>query len=223
MEITVQGEAQAAFPPERATVHIMLGFEGPSKEQALAQTTELVGRFSAAVMELRSGEQAPVTWSAVDAIGTRSWRPYSQSGQVMPLRYAASCRTKTKFRDFVALSRFIDQWGGRDGVTVNFVEWALTEQARIREEERVLVRAVEAARLRAQTMATAAGAGTVRFLQLADPGLLTEGRPEVADMALTARAMAPGSPFGGGGEGINLQPEDVELFAQVQARFSANS
>lgn len=218
MQLTVLGEATAAFAPQRATVHLQLGFEGPDKERALARTTELAVEFAAAIDRLRQQQPAPITWSAMLPIGTRSWRPYAQDGTIKPLRHGASCRVEIKFCDFRALSAFIDAWGGRDGVSVGHVEWTLTEANRIHEEGQVLARAVEAARQRAQTMATAAGAGAVRFVELADPGLLAAGlQAEAVGYAKMARGAAHD------GEGANIVPEDVELAASVHARFSAEA
>lgn len=219
MQLTVHGQATAAFPPERATVHLALGFEGSDSQQVLAATTALATEVASHLAALRSQQPSPTTWSAVLAIGTRSWRPYSQDGVVLPLRHAASCEVKVKFRDFAALSRFIDAWGGREGVSVGAVEWTLTEASRVREEDRVLARAVEAARYRAQTMATAAGSGQVRFLEVADPGLLDRGaQTEAASFAMSVRGKGAA-----GGEGVSLVPEDVELQASVHARFAAES
>ena len=133
------------------------------------------------------------------------------------MRHSAACRAKVKFRDFRALSQFIDAWGSRDGVTVEWVEWTLTEERQRREAD-VLARAVENAKSRAQTMATAAGAGEVRFLELSDPGLL--GTTPVSESFAQARAMKAYD--ASGGEGVDLQPEDVELNAQVQARFTTD-
>lgn len=221
MQITVTGEATAAFRPERATVHLDLGFEAADQESAVQRATVLANEFAAHVDELAGLDPAPTTWSALLPIATRHWRPYSQDGTVLPMRYAASATAKVKFQDFQALSRFIDGWGSRPGVTVAFVEWSLAQEARTREEVAVLSRAVDAARTRAQTMADAAGAGTVRFLEIADPGLLVDGTAE-ANYGTSAKMMRASYDGGAPGEGVNLQPEDVELEARVHARFTTD-
>lgn len=219
MQITVLGEATAAFRPERATVHLELGFEAPDQQTAVQRATVLANEFAAHVDELRGLHPAPVTWSALLPIATRHWRPYSHDGAVLPMRHGAAASAKVKFQDFQALSRFIDVWGSREGVTVAFVEWNLTQDARRREEAAVLSRAVENARDRAQVMADAAGAGQVRFLEIADPGLLVDGAAE-ANYGASAKMMR--AAYDGGGEGVNLRPEDVELEAHVHARFTTD-
>lgn len=220
MQITVQGQATASLPPERATAHLELGFEGPDKQGVLARTTELANEFGAYLEWLKGLDPSPTTWSALLPIGTRSWRPYSNDGKVQPVRHAASCWAKVKFSDFRALAKFIDQWGGREGVSLRNVEWALTEAAREREEEGVLTRAVASARARAQTIATAAGAGEVRFLELADPGLLPDAGP--AQESYSSAKMMRSMDGGMGGEGVDLRPEDVDLEARVHARFTTD-
>ncbi|AQP45877.1 SIMPL domain-containing protein [Tessaracoccus flavus] len=221
MQITVQGEATASFPPERATVHLELGFEGPDKAAALQRATQLANELGSHLERLAQMTPSPTTWSAILPIGTRSWRPHSNDGAVLPLRYAASCRAKVKFSDFRALAQFIDQWGGVDGVSVRQVEWTLTERAKRKEEEAVLARAVEVARARAQTIATAAGSGQVRVIDIADPGLLGQGlvAQESHGSAAMMRSLYDG---GAQGDGVDLRPEDVDLVARVHARFTTD-
>ncbi|MDO5736225.1 MAG: SIMPL domain-containing protein [Propionibacteriaceae bacterium] len=219
MQIAVVGHAHASFPPERATLRMRLGVEGSDKQAALEHTTFLVQGFSTVVDQLKDMAPSPITWAAVAPIGTRSWRPWSQDGAVLPTRHSAYCVVQLKFHDFHALARFIDQWGGRSGVTVEAVEWTLTEQRREAEETNVLARAVVQAHARATTMARAAGEQGVRFLELADRGLLND-RPYSEDSMAYGTAMR--SVAMDDSEGITIAPEDVELDVTVHARFSTD-
>ena len=105
------------------------------------------------------------------------------------------------------------------GVTVNHVEWALTEATRATQEAEVLRRAVVDARSRAQAMATAAGQGEVRWVELADPGLLQGGARPTGAETYTATAMRAGKADAGGG--TDVVPEDIAWQVQVHARFAA--
>lgn len=221
MEITVVGTGRAALRPERATIHLTAGFEGGDKAQVLRRATELVQALTAELARLRDHESRPTTWSAVLPMGTRSWRPWSDQGTVLPMRYAASSNLRIKFRDFEALAGFADAWGAVDGVTLGHVEWALTEARQRETDERVRSEAVADARARAQVYATAAGGGVVRCVQVADPGLLVEGHAEAAPMAMMARGYAA-KDVGGGQGGIEIAPEDVVTEALVHARFVAD-
>ena len=218
MEITVVGTARASLPPERATLHLSLGHEGGDKAQVLEATTDLVRAFAAYVEELRSASPSPTTWSAILPIRTHAWRPWSDQGQVLPLRHSATAEARLKFREFAALATTVDAWGGRDGVGVTRVEWALTEATRTTQEAEVLRRAVADARTRALTMAQAAGFPDVRWVSLADPGLLPEGGRADAVPATAASFRAMKAESEGGAA---IAPEDIAWQTDVHARFAA--
>lgn len=225
MEISVRGTASTKLAPERATLTVTASAEGPNKAKVLADTTALVQRLSAEIERLRSAPDEPVTWSAVLPIGTRSWRPWSDKGKVLPLQYAANATIRLRFRDFRALAAFADAWGGVEGVTLGRVEWTLTDEVRKDTERAVLAEAVGEARDRAQVLATAAGAGEVTCVQLADPGLLVSVVNEAAMSgqpmyALRGRAGAAGDM--GGDEGIEIAPQEIEVEAVIEARFAAD-
>lgn len=219
MQITVVGHAHGAFRPERATLRMRLGVEGTDKQAVLEHTRLLVQGFTTVVDQLKGMSPCPTTWSSVAPIGTRSWRPWSKDGTVLPTRHAAHSLVQLKFWDFQALARFIDQWGGRSGVAIDGVDWTLTEERRRSEEEKVLAQAVVQAQARATTMARAAGETGVRFLELADKGLLAAGsdspEPILYGSAMRS-ASAPDS------DDVTIAPEDIELDATVHARFSTD-
>lgn len=219
MDITVAGTGTASLRPERATIHLTAGFEGPEPQEPLSRTTDLVQRMTESLADLRSTVPSPTTWSAVLPIRTRAWRPYSTKGTVMPLVHGASASVQAKFRDFGALASFVDRWAGVEGITVVGVRWALTEATRQEQERRVLVRAVEQARDRALVIARAAGAGDVRVLEVADPGLLGDNRTATTQPSALAGRATAASPASSTGP-VDLAPEDVELSAVVHARFA---
>ena len=221
MEITVSGTGRSSLRPERATLHLTAGFESGDKAEAMSEATRVVNELSADLRRLKELDPSPTTWSAVLPIGTRSWRPWTDSGNLVPMRHSAHARIMVKFRDFPTLAGFADHWGGRPGVTLGHIEWTLTETRQKETERSVLAQAVEVARERAQVLATAAGAGEVRCLEVSDPGMLghrTEGEP----MMLAASRSAYAKDAGGGGEGIEIAPEDVDVEATVHARFTAD-
>jgi uncharacterized protein YggE len=219
MELTVVGTARASLAPERATLHLTLGHEGGDKAEVLRATTALVQSFAAYVDELRSADPSPTTWSVIQPIRTRSWRPWSDKGQVLPLRHAASSGVQVKYRDFRALAASVDAWGALAGVSVDRVEWALTEATRTAQEAEVLRRAVADARTRALTMARAAGYDDVRWVELADPGLLQSGGRDVGGGPVAAASYRAAKAESGGG--AEVAPEDIAWQVEVHARFTA--
>lgn len=217
MDVTVIGFHEYSVPPERATVHLVCGFEGDALASVVDETNRLVSSVNDELQHLRTGVVGAVTWHAVGPLGTRSWRPFNNQGVVMPLRHAATVRVQAKFRDFEALSRFTTEWGARDGVRVDTVEWALTEARRAELQAEVLAAAVADARRRALVIARAAGAGEVETVEVADPGLLSGLAGGVPDlprpMAAAMRSQAGADPSG------VIVPEDVRDSATVHARF----
>lgn len=217
MQITVLGEAARRYQPEQAILTLKLNFESPDKTDVISRTTDLVRRFTAETDALCEGDTPVVAQRVVLPIGVRSWRPWSQDGEVREERHAASATVRLRFVDFAALSALIDRWGGEDGVQVGSVEWSLTE-ARLRTEEAVvLADAVAAARTRAEVLARAAGADGVEFVEIADAGLLGD-KPEAQPThpGLMRALAAPQDDAG-----IDLTPEEIELSRTIHARFAA--
>lgn len=223
MEITVAGRATASLPPERATVHLTVAFEGPEPQGVLQRTSHVVNQVTAHLDQLKAVDPSPTTWSSVQPIRTRTWRPYSDKGKVTALVYTAACSIQVKFSDIGALSAFVDGWGGSDGVTIGAVHWALTDQTRTAQEGKVLREAVANARDRATTIADAAGGSQVYVLEVADPGLLGGQRAGTssAPYAASTRAGAPGAPSGAGP--IEVTPQDIDVHAVVHVRFATDS
>lgn len=218
VDITVAGRGTASLRPERATLLLTAGFEGPEPQAPLRRTTDLVSRLAADLDRLKVADPSPTTWSAVLPIRTRTWRPYSDKGTLTPLVHSAVARVHVKFRDIGALARFVETWGAVDGVTLVGVTWTLTEPTRATQERRVLAAAVEHARGRAQVIATAAGAGEVHVVEVADPGLLEGDRPGAPSPAAVAARPAASAAAGAGP--VDITPEDVEITAVVHARFT---
>ena len=220
VEITVSGTHKMALKPERATVHFSAGFEDDEPGRVLALTTGLVTELTGEITELKGAQPSPVTWYAVLPVKTRSWRPYNNQGNILPMRYSAVAELHVKFADFQALSQYVSRIGGRPGVTLGWVEWALTEATKQNIQAKVLAGAVANARERALTIARAAGASDVVPLEVADPGLLrglsgAGGGP----VPVMAARKAADSGSGGQPDFIQLAPEDIETQATVHARF----
>lgn len=76
------------------------------------------------------------------------------------------------------------------------------------------------AHARATTMARAAGERGVKFLELADKGLLGEDVSFHESQARATSAMRADS--SGEAESVNVVPEDVEVTATIHARFMAD-
>lgn len=214
--ITVQGGHDAFYPAERATVTVAIAFEGPQRADVVARTTAGTQALVAGIRDRHHPENGPVTWLATDRIQVWSHRPFNDKGEQVPLVHHAQTSTRAKFRDFDELAGWVERAAAYPGVRVDGIEWALTEQTRLGALTTVRTRAVEDARLKAQTYADALGLGDLRCIAVADPGLLgdTTSNPGYQPAAFSRQAKDAG--------GLAFTPEDIAVSAAVDARFVAS-
>lgn len=214
-EITVRGSFSVFEPPERATVHTTVAYEGPEMAPVYQRVAHDLETITASVVELTDG---PVTrWSA-EQLRTSSTRPWNQDGQQLPLVHHASVNVDVEFSDFTALSRWIGlHVAGVDGFRVSRVNWALTDAHRDELHRDVRRRAVLDAADRAQQYADALDLGVIRPVAIADAGMLGALSPDGGGgqhWGVMAAAR-------GGTPVVEFVPEDIEVVAAVDARFAA--
>lgn len=215
-EITVRGSYSAFQPPERATVHASIAYEGPSMEPVYDRVARDLESVKASIIPMKSGNDGPVTWWAAEQLRTWSNRPWNKDGKQLPLVHHASVAVEVKFRDFTALSRWVgEHTANTEGFRVSNVEWALTVKRREALLKEVRTRAVQDAVRRAQQYAEALGLGEIRPIAIADAGMLgAHLTPESGHSAAYLRAAAVGA-----GADVELAPEHIEVAAAVDARF----
>lgn len=217
VELTVRGSHRLFHPAERATVHGRVGLEGDDAGRVYSAVAEQAQRVRTSITALHDPARGPVTWWSAQDVRTWAQRPWNQDGKQLPLVHHARAELRVKFRDFAALAGWLTEMSEVAGFGVDRVEWALTA-----DRERELVRtartrAVADARAKAQAYADALGLAEVRVLALADAGMLEQGlHPQEGGAVPFARA----STAGGTGD-LQLLPEDIEITADVDARFSA--
>lgn len=220
-DFTVRGSFTAFHPPERATVHASLAFEGAAMQPVYDRVAREFETVKATITPLHDAEHGAVTWWSAEQLRTWANRPWNKDGKQLPLVHHASIGLQVKFRDFTAMSRWV---GGHlattGGFTVSHVEWALKSNRRDEVLRQVRAKAVQDAVTRAQQYADALGRGKVRPVAIADAGML------VANLAPTggpdsAYLRASGAMAGGAAE-MELVPRDIEVSASVDARFVAD-
>ena len=217
-EITVRGSFAAFERPERGTVHATIAYEGPAMEPVYSRVARDLDAVKASIAPLDNRDNGPVTWWSADQLRTWSDRPWNKDGKQLPLVHHASVGFEVKFRDFGALSRWVGAHiANTEGFRVTHVEWALTAKRREALQKEVRTRAARDAVTRAQEYADALGLGQIRPVAIADAGMLGK-RPENAPSAAYMRASAVG-----GAPEVELVPEHIEVSAEVDARFVAET
>ncbi|WP_156391651.1 MULTISPECIES: SIMPL domain-containing protein [unclassified Nocardioides] len=220
-EFTVRGSHTAFQSPERGTVMATLGFEGPELKPVYNRVVNDLDAVKKSIQVLHNPEHGPVTWWATKHIRTWANRPWNQDGKQLPLVHHASISLEVKFRDFTKLTDWVGRHvTGTAGFSLDGVVWALTENNRQDLERAVRTRAVQDASRRAQEYADALDLGTVRPVAVADAGMLTMGiSPMDGGGAAPYMRMASMAKDSSGASELELSPEDIEVSAQVDARF----
>lgn len=219
VEITVRGTHRAEMPPERAKVRVRVVRDGPDAEQVIGDVASVADRVRGAVTELHDAEAGPVVAWSSDRMQTWSSRPWNQDGVQLPLVHHAQLGFEAEFADFIALGRWLSDVAVLDGVVVDGVEWALTDEHRDELLREVRAGAVGDARAKAEVYAQALGLGRVTVLAVADAGMLGEGIHPVGghEGAPIARAMA----MSARAPEVELEPRPITVAAEVDARFLA--
>lgn len=219
-EIIVRGSFSAFQPPERATVHATLGYEGPAIEPVYERVARDLDAVKSSIAPLHVPDAGPVTWWSTGQVRTWANRPWNKEGKQLPLVHHASVGIEVKFSDFTALSRWL---GGHiadtGGFSLSRIEWALTATHRDELVSQVHTRAVQDAVTRAQRYADAAGLGPVRPVAIADAGMLGHSPVGASNGGMVRAMAAPAG--GGGGPQLELTPSDIEVSASVDAKFHA--
>jgi uncharacterized protein YggE len=113
------------------------------------------------------------------------------------------------------LADWLDRHAAVEGVAMTGIEWRLTRRRAEQVSAGVRSAAVQAARAKAQAYADSLELGPVRPVSIADQGMLT--RDTGGDRPIPLRAMAAA----GVDAAPAILPEDVRIWAVVDARFSA--
>ncbi len=222
--ISVQGEHRAWYPAERATVRVSVHAFGPKRDAVLQRSVAAADTIRGQLESMLDKDAGPVTWWSSDRVSVWSERPWNNEGKQLPLVYHSAIDFTAKFKDFDALSSWVEQVAAIEDVIVASLSWDLTEATRTSANTEVRSRAVKDAVAKAAVFAQAVGLGSVTAIALADPGML--GDPNAGNggaFAPAPRMMQAKMAYdaGGGAPQLQLKPEDIEVVCLVDARFSA--
>lgn len=215
VEISVRGSHTVTLPPEQGTVHAALSAEGPSAEPVFAAVAATLGVVKDTLESRHHRKRGPITRYAIDQIRMSAHRPFTQDGTQLPLVHTAAVSITATFTDFVALADWAGLSAGVDGVSIAYIDWALTECNRLKVGRTTRQQAVRDAQRRAQDYADALDLGPVVVRSISDPGVAGPVQRKI--VMASAMAAPAGEPVG-----FALRPEDVEISAEVEATFTVH-
>jgi uncharacterized protein YggE len=214
--ITVRGAFESSHPPERGTVTLQVGFEGPTQEIVFGRTATSANAVAARIAAMLDPSVGPVTRWSSDQLRTWSNRPWTNDGKQLPPVHHARVGFEVEFSDLARLSSWVSEVALLDGVSVQGVQWALSADRHASLIEQARAAAVLNARDKANAYAASLGLQDVRPVAIADVGLLGDNPSFTGDAVnASARVYAASSPE------VELAPKDVQLSAAVDARFLA--
>ncbi len=216
--ITVEGRCEHRHVAERGTVSLVVGFEGPQRDEVVQRATHAHARMVDQVRALHDPSTGPVTWWSAHRLSVWSRRPWNEHGTQLPLVHHAQVGLEATFADLSRLAEWVEQVAVLDGVTVQGVDWTLTDATRTRLVADARERAVADAVERAGSYARALGLTQVRAVALAEPGLL--GAPD--NPAEYEAAVMRGAVADAAAGQLDLKPEEITVASAVHARFVAS-
>ncbi|GAA1729250.1 SIMPL domain-containing protein [Microcella frigidaquae] len=214
LTLTVHGSARAELAPERATVRFTVASDGPERDAVLEAARAALGRTTAALESHAAG--SAIEWS-VDQLTVTAQRPWTNDGSQAPLVHRASAQGRA-LTPSDAAAVLVDALVGEPLLTVDGIEWTLTDASLAAARADVRAQAVADAVEAAETLASAVGRPSIRVTALADPGMLDGGSNGGGPQPRFEKAMAMAADAGGG---FTLQPQAIVVEAAVDARFTA--
>ena len=216
--IAVTGRAEERIDPELGAVTLSVGAQGATREEVFTRTTVAHERVLADVRGLEASG-ALDTWSA-GQLRVWSYRPWNSEGRQLPLVHQASADVEVIFTDLTRLGDWLGEAAGVPELSVNGVDWRLTDATRRTVQEAAQREAVADALTRARIYASALGLGMPTPIELADHGMLSvQPLPAAPKMLMMRTAAEIGG--AGGASTTEFAPAQLVIEASVDARFTA--
>lgn len=212
VEITVRGSHTTALPPEQATVYASVSADGPAPQPVLDAVATALAQVRDSLEARFHTKQGPVTKFTIEQVHRGSHRPVNRDGKQLAAVHTASVSITATFIDFGDLATWVGWSAGVPGLSVGYIDWALTDAGRMRVERKTRQKAVRDAKRRAQDYADALDLGPVAVRTISDPGVAGPVQHKV--LMASARSAPMDAP-----PEVSLRPDDVTIEAQVEATF----
>lgn len=226
LRIEVQGTSTISRRPERAVVHLHVSSTGQSLERVMDDVTSTSNQLqhllkSKLAPKASTGEpeaDSAVTHWTMSSLSTGSWYVYDHEGNPKERTYSASTRFEMKFQDFAKLGVVATDLASMPHVTIQRIDWRLTDVTRAGFGSRSRKEAVEDAFAKARDYAEAVGLTEVTAVEIVDSqGPMVSGSPMFGRVHRGAVTRGGGAPR----EELSFEPENVDVVASVKVVFEA--
>lgn len=222
--IHVQGKATLHSLAERAKLDIEVSSSEYEQVKASENVVTTVGNIQNELdvlcPRLDSGEissEAPVSFYSIASLTTSNDDEYDDNHNRTGKRvYKASTSIDIRFRDFSKLGELVVRFSSVPFVSLQGIEWRLTEEKQAVLEEEARLEALRQAIKRAHGYAQVIGRENVTPVKIdASQYLYSAGRVMQTAMQVTSNASF------GIGIGLDFEPQQVEVKATLEVEFHA--
>lgn len=216
--IAVEGQAKRTHPAERGTVNLHVTFSGVLRN-------DVVERVASTHALLVEQVRAHVSTAAAETWDSASVHSYvyddrvkssDEGGKQRVRRFRASARLSVTFTDFEVLSTWLADVMDVEGVEIDRISWALTDETRKALQAAARIEAAGETMVRAQSYADALGLGPVTPVAIYEAGLRGHGDGGGNTPMLARAGMASA-----GGAQVELQPRDIDVEITLSADYEA--
>ncbi|MFF3206037.1 SIMPL domain-containing protein [Streptomyces sp. NPDC002962] len=213
--LTVRGEAELEVDPEIARIGITLTARGRDRRTTL---DDLTRRNTTALELLKSYGDAVENLSTGTVSLTPELAPRGRGERVRT--YHGTIHLTAELTDFTALGELTTRLADLDLTRIDGPTWELRPTSPVHRQARQ--QAVREAVQRADEYAEALGTTVAALLELADTGT-GGGRPRAAfDRRAVRFSMAATDADTSAPEPLDLEPQRIQVHAEVRAQFTMN-
>ncbi|NQX10236.1 SIMPL domain-containing protein [Microbacteriaceae bacterium VKM Ac-2855] len=212
VSLSVAGSAHHLHPAERGTIRLEARHESADRVEAVEAVAAVHTRLTAeAARHQETG--AATRWSA-EQVRASSYVRYDGGPENTVTVHVASASVRVRFSDFEALAAWVAQVSSEPDITVDGIEWSLTDASRAAAEKAVRIEAVRDAQERANAYADALSLSRTVVVRLVEPDAEPD-RPQPKGMMMRSAA------FDSGASALELTPEPIAVAATVSVLFEA--
>lgn len=223
--INVQGKAKLYRLAERAKLDIEVSSAEYEQSTASTNVVTTVSSLQNQLDEIctrdaSSGEispSAPVSFYSIGSLTTSNADEYDEDHNRTGKRvYKAATSVDIRFRDFTKLGEMVVAFSTMPFVSLQGIEWKLTEEKQAALEEEAKLEALRNAIQRANGYADVIGRKNVSPVKIDD----TQYTYAEGMVMQTARKIASNASYGIG-VGLDFEPQQVEVKATLEVEFHA--